>query len=334
MKRLASFPRFPVSQLPTPLQRAERFEQALGVRSPRIYIKRDDLTGLAFGGNKARKLDYLIADALRLGATVVVTEGAAQSNHARMTAAAAALAGLKCILVLDARRDAVVDGNLFLDYLMGAEVRLMPTREDRRSMMESIGDELRERGDVPYIITTGGSMPIGSLGYVSAVAELEAQLDAIGEVPSHVFYPTGSQGTLAGMVVGAAAFNVGWLPVAIAVEDTAASMLVEALPLVRETAELLGYDRHFTGADIVIDDRHTGEGYGIPSDAGIEAIQLLARTEAMFLDPVYSGKAMAGLIAHVREGTIDPDGSIVFIHTGGGPSIFIHREVMLQGVPH
>ena len=184
--RLATIPRYPMTTIPTPLTRARNLEVALGRRAPRIYLKRDDLTGLAFGGNKARKLEYLVADALAMGSTVLVTEGAVQSNHARMTAAAAAIAGLRAVLVLDARNGAVLAGNLLLDRLLGAEVRIVPDKEARVAEMQRIGDELEAAGERPYVIPTGGSVPLGAVAYVAMVQELLAQLLVVSEAPSRL----------------------------------------------------------------------------------------------------------------------------------------------------
>ena len=178
--RLATLPRYHLAMLPTPLQRARNLEVTLGPRCPRIYLKRDDLTGLAFGGNKARKLEYLLADALTDRATMLVTEGAAQSNHARMTAAAAVIAGLRSVLVLDARHGSEIAGNLLLDHLLGAEVRIVPDKATRSRLMASIGEELRAAGERPYVIPTGGSVPIGAAGYVAMFTELLAQLLSAG----------------------------------------------------------------------------------------------------------------------------------------------------------
>jgi len=331
--RLAAYPRFPLVTGPTPLQRAERLERALGADAPRIYIKRDDLTGLAYGGNKGRKLEYLVADALAHRATVLVTEGVTQSNHARMTAAAALLAGLKCVLILDARNGAEEQGNLLLDRLMGADVRIVPGRQERIDAMARIADELRDAGESPYVIPTGGSVPLGSLGYVRAAHELDAQLLDIGEAPSRVYFPTGSQGTLAGLVAGARLFNSSWSPWAIAVEGTEREIRDDAVPHVAGTLEILGAaDQTVAPVEMCIDAGFAGEGYGIPTEAGMEAIHLLARTEAIFLDPVYTGKAMSALIAHVRAGAFSPDDSVVFIHTGGTPSLFVHRDLLLEGL--
>ncbi len=327
--RLASFPRFPLLSGPTPLQRAERFERALGPDSPRIFIKRDDHTGLAYGGNKARKLEYLVADALAQNATVLVTEGVVQSNHARMTAAAAVLAGLKSYLILDSRNGLEEQGNLLLDRLMGAECGIVPTVEERIAARTGVPAMLVERGERPYFIPTGGSNALGSLGYVRAVHELNTQLLELGIDPEVVYFPTGSQGTLAGLVVGSKLLGTVWSPLAVGVEGDEHELRADAAPLVNATLELICSPVTIAPEEIRIEGNFSGAGYGIPTEAGLEAIHLLARTEAIFLDPVYTGKAMSALIAHVREGRYTPDQSIVFIHTGGTPSLFVHREILL-----
>lgn len=322
------FPRFPLANLPTPLQRAERLERALGPNSPRILIKRDDLTGLAYGGNKARKLEYLVADALAQGATALVTEGAVQSNHARMTAAAAVLAGLKGVLILDARHGRTVAGNLLLDHLMGAEIHLEADGEARAARMRTIGQELAERGERAYVISTGGSTPVGSLGYHFLALELLQQVQAMALSPRAVYFPTGSHGTHAGMIVGGAVFNAPWRAMAVAVEPLGGPQPAALHRLLAESAALLEFDHQFTDEDVRIETGFAGSAYAVPTRAGLEAIQLLAKTEAVFLDPVYSGKAMAGLLAHIREGRYTPEDTVVFIHTGGGPSLFVHTDLL------
>jgi D-cysteine desulfhydrase family pyridoxal phosphate-dependent enzyme len=320
--RLATLPRYPLATLPTPLQRARNLEVALGPRCPRIYLKRDDLTGLGFGGNKARKLEYLLADALANDATILVTEGAVQSNHARITAAAAVIARLRSVLVLDARHGSDVAGNLLLDHLLGAQVRIVPDKAARSRLMASIGDELRAAGERPYVIPTGGSVPIGAAGYVAMVAELLAQLVTAGEAPSRLYFPTGSLGTQAGLVVGVRAFSAPFAVYGVAVEHPVEQLIADGVTLVNGTAELLGISQRFSATDITIDGAFIGAAYGVPTEEGIEAIRLLARTEAVFLDPVYSGKAMAALISHARDGQLNPNEAVVFLHTGGGPSLF------------
>jgi D-cysteine desulfhydrase family pyridoxal phosphate-dependent enzyme len=327
--RLATLPRYPLATLPTPLQRARNLEMTLGPRCPRIYLKRDDLTGLAFGGNKARKLEYLLADALANAATMLVTEGAVQSNHARVTAAAATIAGLRSVLVLDARHGSDVAGNLLLGHLLGADVRVVPDKVGRTALMSSIGEELRAAGEQPYVIPTGGSVPIGAAGYVAMVIELLTQLVSCGEAPSRLYFATGSMGTQAGLVVGARAFSAPFVVYGVAVEHPVEALIADGATLANATATLLGIGESFTVADITIDGAFIGVEYGVPTEEGIEAIRLLARTEAVFLDPVYSGKAMAALISHARAGDLDPTEAVVFLHTGGGPSLFATGTTLL-----
>jgi D-cysteine desulfhydrase family pyridoxal phosphate-dependent enzyme len=326
---LTAIPRQQLATLPTPLERAHNLERALGSHCPRIYLKRDDLTGLAFGGNKARKLEYLLADALALDATVLVTEGAAQSNHARITAAAAATANLRCVLVLDARHGSEIGGNLLLDQLLGAEVRIVPGKPERKAEMARVAEELRAAGESPYLIPTGGSVPLGAAAYVAAVAEMLEQLMRAGDAPSRLYAATGSLGTQAGLVVGARAFTAPFSVYGVAVEQTVERLVAEGVALANATATRIGLDEQFAAADIAIDGDFIGPGYGLPTEEGLAAIRLLARTEAVFLDPVYSGKAMAALISHVQASELDPDGAVIFLHTGGGPSIFPFGAALL-----
>jgi 1-aminocyclopropane-1-carboxylate deaminase/D-cysteine desulfhydrase-like pyridoxal-dependent ACC family enzyme len=265
-QRLETFPRYPLTFLPTPLVRAANLERSLGLSAPQIWIKRDDMTGLAFGGNKSRKLEYLTGDAISHGATVLISEGAAQSNHARQTAAAAAVAGLKCVLVLDTRRSAEMTGNLLLDELLGADVHLVGGSDERKAEMTRVIDLLEAEGETPYLIPTGGSVPIGALGYVHCVVELLDQIETLEIAPSRLYFPTGSQGTQAGLVVGALLGDAPFEIRGVAVEATTAELAAEATPLTNETLALLGSDRRVTTADISIDDRHVGAGYAIPTE--------------------------------------------------------------------
>ena len=326
---LATLPKFPLAALPTPLQRLHNLEAELGPGTPRIWMKRDDLTGLAFGGNKARKLEYLVADALSQGATVLVSEGAVQSNHARMTAAAARVAGMRCVLVLDAQHGANVVGNLLLDEMLGADVRITPDRTERNALMSSIGDELRTAGEAPYVIPTGGSVPLGAASYVAAVAETLEQLRAAGEAPASLFFASGSLGTQAGLVVGARAFSAPFTVEGVAVLHPVEQLIERCAVLSTATAEVIGLDASFTEADIRLDGTHIGEAYGLATPEGLDAIRLLARTEAIFLDPVYSGKAMAAMLTAIRSGRYTADDSVLFLHTGGGPSLFAFGEALL-----
>ncbi len=330
--RLATLPRYHLAMLPTPLQRVRNLEAALGPRCPRIYLKRDDLTGLAFGGNKARKLEFLVAGALAQNATVLVTEGAVQSNHARLTAAAAAVAGLKAVLVLDARAGAVVAGNLLLDHLLGADVRIVHDKTARAAAMADLDAELRAAGERPYLIPTGGSVPLGALGYVAMVEELQDQLLAAREAPSRLFFASGSAGTHAGLAVGARAFAAPFRLQAISDGDPRAELASRAARLAAATADLLGFSTVFAASEMDVDDRFVGLGYGIRTEAGLEAIRLLARTEAVFLDPVYTGKAMAGLIDHARRALLGADDTVVFVHTGGLPALFAFKDGLLAAL--
>lgn len=328
---LADQPRINLATLPTPLQEATRLRDALGGASqcPKILIKRDDLTGLAFGGNKARKLEFLVADALKQGATWLVTAGAVQSNHARMTAAAARLASLGVTLVLTTKVERpLVQGNLLLDRLLEADICFIPDGASTDEAMEEVAVSLRARGERPYSIPVGGSNAIGTLGYVVATEELLGQLAALGESVTRLYYASGSRGTQAGIILGAKIFRASYRVQGIGVSPGEAEKRPRAMQLVREGAALLGLTIDLTDADLLTDEGHIGQGYGIATADCLEAIRLLARYEAIFLDPVYSGKAMAGLIADIRSGDIAPDETVVFLHTGGNPALFAQAEAL------
>ena len=328
---LGAQPRIRLATLPTPLHEAPRLREALGgaARCPRILIKRDDLTGLAFGGNKARKLEFLVADALRQGATWLITAGAVQSNHARATAAAARLAGLGVTLVLSTKVERPeVQGNLLLDRLMGAEVRLIPAEASVEAAMDEVADELRARDERPYVIPVGGSNAVGTIGYVAATLEIVAQLAELGAAPRRLYYANGSRGTQAGLALGAKVFSAPYRAHGIGVSPGDEVKRQRAILIANEAAELLGVPARLDDDDLPNDDSQIGPVYGLPTPGCIEAIQLLARTEAIFLDPVYSGKAMAGLIADIRGGAIDPGEEVIFLHTGGNPALFAQAELL------
>jgi D-cysteine desulfhydrase family pyridoxal phosphate-dependent enzyme len=330
--KLAKLPRFSLAQLPTPLMPAKNLSAALG--GPEILIKRDDLTGLALGGNKTRKLEYLIADAQANGATHVITMGAVQSNHCRQTAAACRLAGLNCVLVMNAStEDPAVQGNFLLDHILGAEPHIISDKTDRMSRAEHIAEELKAQGHVPYIIPTGGSNPIGASSYVAASYELMQQSIDQGVVLSRLYVAAGGPGgTHAGLCLGQKMTNASWKVQGISIENRGDRLKQTNSKLANETAEYLGTDVRLTEDDIHVDDRYTGPGYGIATDECLEAIRLLARTEGIFLDPVYTGKTMAGLIDHIRTGVISPDETVVFLHTGGAPALFADPELILSAV--
>lgn len=329
--RFASFPRFPLLAGPTPLQRAERLEKALGANSPRIFIKRDDLTGLAYGGNKTRKLEYLVAEAITQQATVLVTAGAVQSNHARQTAAAAVLAGMKSHLILDARYGHLKGGNLLIDQLLGAEIVFVDGDEERVAYTAKVPELLAEQGERAYMIPIGGSTPLGSLGYVRAAHELNTQLIELGVDADVLYYTSGSQGTAAGLIAGSMVFNTSWNALGIGITSDEEHLRAAAAPLTQATLDLMEAGLTLDPESIPIDDSFVGDGYGISTEASVAALRLVAQTEAILLDPVYTSKPMAALIAHVREGRYTPDQSVVFLHSGGAPAIFVHEETLLEG---
>jgi D-cysteine desulfhydrase family pyridoxal phosphate-dependent enzyme len=329
--------RIPLATLPTPLHELPRLREALGgqARCPKLLIKRDDLTGLALGGNKARKLEYLIGDAVEQGATVVVTTGAAQSNHARMTAAAARAAGLKIHLVLTAQPNPPVQGNLLLDRLFGAVIHYVPppadptlaTSDEEEAKVAEVLEMLRAAGEQPYEIPVGGSSGVGVLGYTFGTRELVDQLSELGEQPTRLYFASGSRGTQAGLTLGALWCEAPYAVCGIAVSGGESFKQERALRIANDAARLATIDVQVTTDDLVTDQGYIGEGYGIPSRGCVEAIHLLAQTEGILLDPVYTAKAMAGLIDHVRTGRLDPASTVVFLHTGGVPALFAHASL-------
>jgi D-cysteine desulfhydrase family pyridoxal phosphate-dependent enzyme len=317
--------------LPTPLLEAARLREALGgdTRCPRILIKRDDLTWLGLGGNKARKLEYLVADARAQGATTLITTGAVQSNHARMTAAAACVAGMRSVLVLTSTSDdPAIAGNLLLDRLYGAAIRLVASIDPMlavgkdEAVVAAVVAEERVAGRTPYVIPVGGSSGVGVLGYIGGSAELVDQLRDTGVTPSRLYYASGSRGTQAGLTLGARLCEAPYRVYGVAVSAGEPEKIERAKRIANEAAERLQLPERIDRGDLFTDQQFIGEGYGIPTAEGLEAIALLARHEAIVLDPCYTSKAMAALIAHVRRGEVSPDDTIVFLHTGGMPAIF------------
>jgi D-cysteine desulfhydrase family pyridoxal phosphate-dependent enzyme len=328
---LAERPRIALATLPTPLTEAAGLRAALGGEAscPRILIKRDDLTTLGLGGNKARKLEYLVADARSRGATTLITTGAVQSNHARMTAAAACVAGMRCVLVLTATSDApALAGNLLLDNLYGATIRLVPSvdpmlavGQDEAVVAEVVAEE-RAAGRVPYVIPVGGSSGVGVCGYIGGTAELVTQLRDAGIAPSRLYYASGSRGTQAGLTLGAKLCAASYNVYGVAVSAGEPEKIERAKRIANEAAGLLRLPERLDRDDLVTDQKFIGEGYGIPTAEGLEAIGLFARSEAILLDPCYTSKAAAAMIQHIRSGAITPDRTVVFLHTGGMPALF------------
>lgn len=328
----ALFPRVLIAHAPTPLEPLERLSRRLS--GPDIWIKRDDCTGLAGGGNKARKLEFLIAAALADEADTLITAGAIQSNHARQTAAAAARFNLRCQLVLT---DSVPgtpphyreSGNILLDQILGAEIKLAGGDADSAHAMQDLAQALRCQGRRPFVIPVGGSNALGAFGYVQAFAELHAQAVERSLAVDHIVLATGSGGTQAGLLLGAHLHGWRGSIHGISVGASAQRQRLKVADVMRAAADLLTIE---TGdAEIRIDDRFVGAGYGQPAEDTIEAIRLTAESEGILLDPVYSGKAMAGLIASIRAGTFRRGEVVVFLHTGGSAALSAYSQHFTSG---
>jgi D-cysteine desulfhydrase family pyridoxal phosphate-dependent enzyme len=319
-------PRYRIAALPTPLQFAANLTRELD--GPRVYLKRDDLTGLAFGGNKTRKLEYLVGDAQTLGATHLITTGGAQSNHVRQAAAAARLANMGCTLVLNTASEPDIQGNLLVDHLLGARIVYVRSSDERAAKMEEVAADLRDDGAQPYIIPGGGSNGVGALGYVAAMLELQHQLWELGLQPARLYVAAGGGGTHGGIALGAALYGADYPITGVLVEDDTAAGVQRAFNVAGQCAERLGIPNPVDRARIVCDDSQVGPGYGVATEACLEAIAVLARTEAVLLDPVYTGKAFAALLADVRAGVYAATDSIIFLHTGGAPALFAQTQLL------
>ncbi len=318
-----------LAHLPTPLELLPRLSKHLG--GPNIYVKRDDCTGLGTGGNKTRKLEFLMADALAKNATAVITQGAVQSNHARQTAAAACKLGLKCELVFekrvgDATEPYLESGNVFLDRLFGASIREVAKGTDMDAAMQDVADELSAAGETPYIIPGGGSNPIGALGYVDCALELIVQANERRLVIDHVVHATGSAGTQAGLIVGLKATHSGIPLLGIGVNIARNDQEEKVYKLACMTAEFIGASGLVDRDDIVANCDYVGGGYGVPTKGMNDAVLLLARLEGLLFDPVYSGKGLAGMIDLIAKGEFSDAENIVFIHTGGSAGLFAYRD--------
>jgi len=312
-------PRVSIAHLPTPLEMLPRLTAYLG--GPQLWAKRDDQTGLATGGNKTRKLEFLVAEALAQGADTLVTCGAAQSNHARQTAAAAARFGLACTLVLRGEPPPQAQGNLLLDELLGAEI-VWAGADDLTARLEETADALRSRGRRPYVVPYGGSNPVGVCGYVAAMEELLAQAAQAGLSFDHIVLASSSGGTQAGLTVAARALNYRGRILGISVDLPADPLRRRMAELATATADHLGLPLTFAPEDFAVEDGYRGGGYGVISDLEREAIRLLARTEGLLLDPVYTGRAFGGLIDLIRRGVFSPQERVLFWHTGGVAGLF------------
>ena len=322
---LSRFPRVSLAHLPTPLEYLPRLSKHLG--GPDIYVKRDDCTGLGTGGNKTRKLEFLVADAIEKNADVIITQGAVQSNHARQTAAAACKVGMECELIFEKRVADADDaykhsGNVLLDRIFGANISEVDKGSDMNAAMEALAEELRGKGKTPYIVPGGGSNVIGALGYIDCALEFMSQANRDGLVIDHVVHATGSAGTQAGLIVGlkATSSNIPLLGIGVNAPKDAQEEKVWKLAV--ETADYVGAPGCVQREDIVANCDYVGDGYGVPTESMNDAVMLLARLEGLLFDPVYSGKGLAGMIDLITTGYFAGAKSIVFIHTGGSVGLF------------
>jgi D-cysteine desulfhydrase family pyridoxal phosphate-dependent enzyme len=308
--------RLPIAHLPTPIERLPRLSDALG--GPRLLIKRDDLTGLAFGGNKTRKLEFLVAEARDQGAKTLISGGALQSNHCRQTAAAAARFGYKCILVLTGEKPQQSSANLFLDQLFRAEIVYVDERQDRDRVLQETFDRAAKEGMKPYLVPYGGSSPTGALGYAFAMKELvEQNLRA-----DWIVFATSSGGTHAGLLLGQHLFEFKGKVLGISIDESEEWLKEHVAELASLTSEKLGKRVEFSSAEVLANANYCSAGYGVLTELEREATRLFATHEGLLLDPVYTGRAAAGMIDLIRKGFFKKDETVLFLHTGGQPALF------------
>jgi D-cysteine desulfhydrase len=322
--RIDSIPRFPLAHLPTPLEELKKLSHQLA--GPRLLIKRDDQTGLALGGNKTRKLEFLVGDALAQGADTLITLGAVQSNHCRQTAAAAAKAGLRCELILNGKKPELANGNLLLNELLGANLHWIE-RSQRATKLADLAAQLHAQGCKPYLIPVGGSNGVGATGYVVAMQELVTQLG--GRRVDHLVFGTSSGGTQAGLVLGArlAGFTGQLHGLSIDKNDPEHfEYETEVAQVANDCSAYIGSPVRVTLEDIQVVYGYKGEGYGVVGDLERDGIRLLARSEGIVLDPVYAGRAFGALVDLIRKGTFKKDETVLFWHTGGAPALFAYAR--------
>lgn len=329
---LSRFPRVSLAHLPTPLEFLPRLSKQLD--GPKIYLKRDDCTGLGTGGNKTRKLEFLMADAVQKNADVIITQGAVQSNHARQTAAAACKLGMACELIFERRvtdaSDAyLASGNVLLDRIFGANIRDVDKGSDMDAEMQALADQLRSDGKNPYIIPGGGSNPIGALGYVDCALEFLGQANRDGIVIDHVVHATGSAGTQAGLLVGLKASNANIPLLGIGVNAAKDAQEEKVWKLAQTTADYVGAPGCVVREDVIANCDYVGAGYGLATKAMNDAVMLLARTEGVLFDPVYSGKGLAGMLDLIEKGYFKQADNILFVHTGGSAGLFGYSDQLV-----
>ena len=316
---MKEIPRLHFAHLPTPIEELPRLSETLG--GPRILIKRDDQTGLAFGGNKTRKLEFLVAEALEQGAQTLITGGALQSNHCRQTAAAAARFGLDCMLILNGKMPEYASANLLLDHLFGAQIVNVQERADRDQALQETYDKAVAAGKRPYLVTYGGSSPTGALGYAFAVKEfMQQNLQA-----DWIVFGTSSGGTHAGLVLGQRVFGFKGKVLGISIDEPEEWLKTRVSALASDASERLGTRVEFTPDDVLANEEYCQAGYGVLTDAEREAVKLFAKYEGLLLDPVYTGRAAAGMIDHIRKGFFKKDETVLFWHTGGQPALFAEK---------
>jgi D-cysteine desulfhydrase family pyridoxal phosphate-dependent enzyme len=316
---VARFPSLPFVPAPTIIEPMPSLLMLLG-GGPRLYIKRDDAIPFGFGGNKVRKLALVAARAIADGADTLITAGGVQSNHARATAAVAAKLGMRAVLIANGEPPDRLTANALLDELLGAEIVYVPSRDDRAPMILQVAERMRVERRRPFAIPIGASTPLGALAFALAVAELVDQMPA----PDVIVHATSSGGTQAGLVAGCRLLGLQTRVVGISADDSSASLQSQVRAIISGIADLLDLDpaRLLRGTAIEVDDRFVGDGYGIPTDESREAMELAARTEAIFLDPTYTAKAMAGLVAYVRQQKFKDNQKVLFWHTGGQVGLF------------
>ena len=326
---LEKLPCYSLAQLPTPIQSLPALTRALG--GPELLIKRDDQTGLAFGGNKTRKLEFLVGQALAQGADTLVTAGAAQSNHCRQTAAAAAKAGLKCELLLNGKKPELPVGNLLLNELLGATEHWIE-RPQLPAKLRELPEQLRTQGCKPYVIPVGGSNGVGATGYVLAMLELADQLRTSGQSVDHIMFGSVSGGTQAGMVLGARITGFAGQLHGLSIDKSESEHEAyeeEVAQIANECADYVGSDARLTKDDIKVIYGYMGEGYGIVGDLEREAIRLMARYEGILLDPVYAGRAFGALVDSIRKEVFKRGETVLFWHTGGAPALFAYAKELV-----
>lgn len=327
---LDKFTRFSLLNEPTPIQHLSRLSELLN--GPQIYVKRDDLNILGGGGNKLRKLEFFLGDAIFNGCDTIITTGATQSNHARLTAASSAKAGLACELVLSHKVprhdvDYLTNGNILLDQLFGATIHKLAKEIDQEKYIADLYTKLKQQGKKPYIIPTGGSNALGALGYVKCANEIAIYSKTTQQQFNYITVANGSSGTHAGLIAGIKALNYVTTLIGYAVVAPNQKTLPKTLDIANQCLQLFTPTSLVTEKDVILDDNFLGDGYGIPTSAMLEAVNLMAQTEGLLLDPVYTGKAFAGVIAGTRSKKFKPSDKILFVMTGGAPGLHAYKEV-------